>query len=447
MKKSLLVLLSVFLSLILFSCATSTDDKPRAEIGGEITLIGTTPGVEMEIKIPFDSEKKEETNIEPTEPIVEVETTPIIEVEEPYKDTLEPLEEPKEVETPSPLEDITTPSITEEEPTSVTVIGGTDAPTEIIITDSPIAKEPEEEIISFSPIDTSDLFSLFNYAYGLKTLDDIKSENISLNAKYFARAVIDASFSPIPVLVESGKIQSTIDQYVLEYYYEGKTFLPGERPTSITELLNLDKPSTLEEAFSYAYTFSIIRELIDGEVDILPEPFIIGGLDSLLESDRLLDKAGEQNAINAYITYLNEEYLKELEKKGESNSDKAKAFLEENGKRDGVIVLDNGIELMILEEDDTLGDHPTQYDTVLVDYNMYVMNYETEDLEIIDADYYAELRLMEIDTALQSSIVALRVGQAGRTWVPPEMLYGERNIEGIEPNSIIVYDIALHDIL
>ncbi|MCI6114727.1 MAG: hypothetical protein MR687_05515 [Spirochaetales bacterium] len=440
MKKSLLVLLSVFLSLILFSCATSNGDKPRAEIGGEITLVGTTPGLEMEIKIPFDSEKKDETTVEPTE---EAETTPIIEVEEPYKDTLETIDTPKEVETL----DITTPSITEEETNSVTVIGGADAPTDIIISDSPTIIEPKEEVISFSPIDTSDLFSLFNYAYGLKTLDDIKSENISLNAKYFARAVIDASFSPIPVLVESGKIQSTIDQYVLEYYYEGKTFLPGDRPDSISELLTLDKPSTLEEAFSYAYTFSIIRELIDGEVDILPEPFIIGGLDSLTESERLLDIEGEQNAINAYITYLNEEYLKEIEKKGETNSDRAKAFLEENGKRDGVVVLDNGIELMILDEDDKLGDHPTQYDTVLVDYNMYVMDYDTEELEIIDADYYAELRLMEIDTALQSSIVALRVGQAGRTWVPPEMLYGERNIEGIEPNSIIVYDIALHDIL
>ena len=440
MKKSLLVLLSVFLSLILFSCATSNGDRPRAEIGGEITLVGTTPGLEMEIKIPFDSEKKDETTVEPTE---EAETTPIIEVEEPYKDTLETIDTPKEVETL----DITTPSITEEETSSVTVIGGADTPTEIFISDSPVIPEPEDEIISFSPIDTCDLFSLFNYAYGLKTLDDIKSENISLNAKYFARAVIDASLSPIPVFVESGNIQSTIDQYVLEYYYEGKTFLPGDRPETITELLTLDKPSTLEEAFSYAYTFSIIRELIDGEVDILPEPFIIGGLDSLMESERLLDKEEEQNAINAYITYLNEEYLKEIENKGETNSVRAKAFLEENGKRDGVVVLDNGIELMILDEDDTLGDHPTQYDTVLVDYNMYVMNYETEDLEIIDADYYAELRLMEIDTALQSSIVALRVGQAGRTWVPPEMLYGERNIEGIEPNSIIVYDIALHDIL
>ena len=444
MKKSLLVLLSVFLSLILFSCATSNGDKPRAEIGGEITLVGTTPGLEMEIKIPFDSEKKDETTVEPTE---EAETTPIIEVEEPYTDAIDLTEEPKEDETSSPLLDATTPSSPEEETSSVTVIGGADAPTDIIVSDSPTIIEPKEEVISFSPIDTSDLFSLFNYAYGLKTLDDIKSENISLNAKYFARAVIDASFSPIPVLVESGKIQSTIDQYVLNYYYEGKTFLPGERPESITELLTLDKPSTLEEAFSYAYTFSIIRELIDGEVDILPEPFIIGGLDSLMESERLLDIEGEQNAINAYITYLNEEYLKEIEKKGETNSDRAKAFLEENGKRDGVVVLDNGIELMILDEDDKLGDHPTQYDTVLVDYNMYVMDYDTEELEIIDADYYAELRLMEIYTALQSSIVALRVGQAGRTWVPPEMLYGERNIEGIEPNSIIVYDIALHDIL
>lgn len=444
MKKSLLVLLSVFLSLILFSCATSNGDKPRAEIGGEITLVGTTPGLEMEIKIPFDSEKKDETTVEPTE---EAETTPIIEVEEPYTDAIDLTEEPKEDETSSPLLDSTTPSSPEEETSSVTVIGGADAPTDIIVSDSPTIIEPKEEVISFSPIDTSDLFSLFNYAYGLKTLDDIKSENISLNAKYFARAVIDASFSPIPVLVESGKIQSTIDQYVLEYYYEGKTFLPGDRPDSIPELLTLDKPSTLEEAFSYAYTFSIIRELIDGEVDILPEPFIIGGLDSLMESERLLDIEGEQNAINAYITYLNEEYLKEIAKKGETNSDRAKAFLEENGKRDGVVVLDNGIELMILDEDDKLGDHPTQYDTVLVDYNMYVMDYDTEDLEIIDADYYAELRLMEIDTALQSSIVALRVGQAGRTWVPPEMLYGERNIEGIEPNSIIVYDIALHDIL
>ena len=444
MKKSLLVLLSVFLSLILFSCATSNGDKPRAEIGGEITLVGTTPGLEMEIKIPFDSEKKDETTVEPTE---EAETTPIIEVEEPYTDAIDLTEEPKEDETSSPLLEATTPSSPEEETSSVTVIGGADASTDIIVSDSPTIIEPKEEVISFSPIDTSDLFSLFNYAYGLKTLDDIKSENISLNAKYFARAVIDASFSPIPVLVESGKIQSTIDQYVLDYYYEGKTFLPGDRPDSIPELLTLDKPSTLEEAFSYAYTFSIIRELIDGEVDILPEPFIIGGLDSLMESERLLDIEGEQNAINAYITYLNEEYLKEIAKKGETNSDRAKAFLEENGKRDGVVVLDNGIELMILDEDDKLGDHPTQYDTVLVDYNMYVMDYDTEDLEIIDADYYAELRLMEIDTALQSSIVALRVGQAGRTWVPPEMLYGERNIEGIEPNSIIVYDIALHDIL
>ena len=156
-----------------------------------------------------------------------------------------------------------------------------------------------------------------------------------------------------------------------------------------------------------------MRELIDGEVDIIADPFILGGLDSLLNTERLLDDKGVEKAINDYISYLNEEYLKEIETKGETNSERAKAFMEKNGKNDGVVTLDNGIQLFILDEDDILGEHPTQYDTVLVDYNMYVLDYDTEDLEIIDADYYAELRLMEIDSALQSPIVALKVGHAG----------------------------------
>ena len=51
MKKSLLVLLVISFSLFLFSCATG-GERPRAEIGGEITLVGTTPGVEVEVNIP-----------------------------------------------------------------------------------------------------------------------------------------------------------------------------------------------------------------------------------------------------------------------------------------------------------------------------------------------------------------------------------------------------------
>ena len=63
MKKSLLVLLVISFSLFLFSCATG-GERPRAEIGGEITLVGTTPGVEVEISIPLEvktEEEKEET--------------------------------------------------------------------------------------------------------------------------------------------------------------------------------------------------------------------------------------------------------------------------------------------------------------------------------------------------------------------------------------------------
>ena len=68
MKKSLLVLLVISFSLFLFSCATG-GERPRAEIGGEITLVGTTPGVEVEVNSPLEltteEEKKEITeNVE-----------------------------------------------------------------------------------------------------------------------------------------------------------------------------------------------------------------------------------------------------------------------------------------------------------------------------------------------------------------------------------------------
>ena len=91
MKKSLLVLLVISFSLFLFSCATG-GERPRAEIGGEITLVGTTPGVEVEINIPLEvktEEEKEET--EESSPIKEetttteseMEVTPISPIEEP----------------------------------------------------------------------------------------------------------------------------------------------------------------------------------------------------------------------------------------------------------------------------------------------------------------------------------------------------------------------------
>lgn len=437
MKKSLLILLSITLTLLLFSCATGKE-APRAEIGGEITLIGTTPGLGVEVVIPFDSSTEKVITEEPEPTVIEKEVI-IEEIKEETPEVSKPEETP---ETPSPIEETVAEEVKEEEKT----VKPDETKEEIEVIEE-VKEETTPQVVEFSPVDTSDIISAFNYAYGLKTMDDIKSENISLNAKYFARAVIDASKGAVPELIATREIQTTIDKFVLEYYYEGKTFLPGERPENITELLSLEKPSNLEESFSYAYTFSIIRELIDGEVDIMAEPFILGALDSLLNSERLFDKTEEERAINAYITYLNEQYLKEIEEKGETNSDRANVFLDKNALRDEITVLDNGIQIEILDEDETLGDHPTQYDTVLVDYNMYVMDYETEDLEIIDADYYAELRLMEIDTALQSSIVALRVGQAGRAWIPPEMLYEDRNIDGIEPNSIIVYDIALHGII
>lgn len=354
----------------------------------------------------------------------EISITPITEEKEELPPVAETTEEAKAVEE-TIVEEV------EEEPIE-------------IAEEHPIEDKKED---SFPPVDPSDIVSLFNYAYGLKTMDDLKSEGISMTGLYFARGVYDAVLSKAPSLIRANEIQSYIDAYVAEYYSKGKSFTPGERPEGMEEISSLTTPENTPDTFSYAYTFSLVRDLIDGEVEIVSSPFIQGGLDSLFDSERLLDEAEENNAINAYIAYLNEAYLKALEEKEKANEDRATSFMEENGKLSYVETLDNGLQMMILDQDETIGEMPTQYSTVLVDYNIYVMDYDTEDLYIIDADYWAELRLIEIDTALMEAITSLHTGEAARFWVSPEKLYGNRNIEGIEPNSIVVFDIALHEII
>ena len=406
MKKTRLIPIALLVTLMLFSCATT--GKESIPVKEEITF--------TEAEAPRSEDTPEV--VEPKEAVTII------------------IEEEKEEETvsqePSIIEIATAESV-EPEVESI----------ETIEEESIVEAIPD----SFKTVDPGDVISLFSYAYGYKTMEDIKAEGISVVSSYFLRGIYDAVLSPIPTLMKANEIESYIQSYVRDYYSSGETFLPGDRPEGIAYILSLEPTFSIPEAFSYAYAFTLIRDLVDGEVDIMSEEFMTGVLDSIYSSEPLLDQRGVEEAIAAYIDYLNQEYLKEVERMGADNSNKASSFLEENGKKEGIETLENGIQMETLDEDDILGDHPTQYDTVLVDYNVYVMDYETEDLEIIDADYYAELRLIEIDSAMRDSITALRTGMAARFWIPPELLYGERNIEGIEPNSIVVFDIALHEIL
>ncbi len=280
-------------------------------------------------------------------------------------------------------------------------------------------------------------------------MNDLLSSGIPFVTSYFMRGMYDASLDEkTPLYTTLGKLQSIIENFYWKYTTQDIEWEEGERPESIESLTSLAAPETELELFSYAYGFSVIRDLLSNDVDIEIIPFMAGMLDALYSHSSPLSNEEIETAYNAYIVYLNEEYYRETAEKAEKNREKAEAFLEKNREEESVTVLENGVQILVLAQDETLGSRPTQYDTVILDYNEYVLDYETGELSFTDADWGAEISVINLSPGFQSAVTNMHVGEAVRAFIPPE-LTGMAGGDGeeIEPNSIFVYDIALQQIL
>lgn len=435
MKKLLNTLLVITLTLLLFSCRTTVKEKQSA------------PAV--------IEEKTEETTITesaeeeaPAATVTEAQNTPA---------------EAEPAETVAPEKDSIIVVSTDESADKVDVVirEEDEIPVIEVITDeeskaSEVTEEedgPQEEtVLPVTPIvrgETDSTISIYSYAYGVKNMNDLIESGIPFVSQYFMRGMYDASLDEKrPVFITLGNLQNVINEYYTLYITEGVSVEHGKRPENVEYLLSLPEPSDETELFSYAYGFSVIRDLKGLEIDIDIIPFMAGMLDALYSETSPLTEEEINDAYNLYILYLNEEYYAQQEKMAEANRLKAEEFLRGNSTEDGITVLDNGVQILLLDSDEKLGGKPTQYDTVIMDYNEYILDYETGELEFTDADWNAEVSVISLSSGLQSAVTNMHVGEAIRAFIPPEYSgLSEGDGEDIEPNSLFVYDIALQKIL
>lgn len=302
-----------------------------------------------------------------------------------------------------------------------------------------VSKNEEDPFDHKEAMRTVDLFS---YAYGVYTADDILSSSITFNSLYFVRGIYDAFISPLsPSLSSLNEVNAVIEEYINGDETPLIDF--GQRP-DMASIKALTRESNFSLLFSYSYGFSVMQSIKFAGLDISIELFIDGILDAVYLDEPKLSDDELNAAIDNYITFLNEEYYLSLESEMEEKENKAEEFLEKNKKEDGVITLESGIQLLFLEKADESGRTPTQYDTVIMDYNEYVLDYDTGELEFRDVVRESEVHVFNLSTALQSAIVRMHIGDALRVFIPPEL---SDKYELDEKGLLFVYDIALNLIL
>lgn len=145
------------------------------------------------------------------------------------------------------------------------------------------------------------------------------------------------------------------------------------------------------------------------------------------------------NVINERLRAQQEEIAKQAAAEGES-------FLAENAKRDGVVVLESGLQYEVINAGEE-GDKPTRESKVRTHYHGTFIDGKTFDSSY-DRGQPAEFPVGGVIAGWTEALQLMTKGAKWKLYIPYNLAYGAQGSPGgIPPYSALVFDVELLEIL
>jgi FKBP-type peptidyl-prolyl cis-trans isomerase len=123
----------------------------------------------------------------------------------------------------------------------------------------------------------------------------------------------------------------------------------------------------------------------------------------------------------------------------------SEAFLAENAERDGVVVLDSGLQYEVLASGGG-GGSPTTTNTVLAHYHGTLSDGSVFDSSVERGDP-ASFGVSQVIAGWTEALQLMTVGDKWRLYIHPDMAYGEASpTPAIPPNSALIFEVELLEI-
>lgn len=190
---------------------------------------------------------------------------------------------------------------------------------------------------------------------------------------------------------------------------------------------------------SYALGLSIGNNFQNSGIKNLQvEDFVKGLKDVLDEGTPEISYDEAKKVLNEYFMNLQKEKLELNKKAGEE-------FLKINKERAGVVTLPSGLQYQVLQKG--TGEKPTASDKVKCHYHGTLINGNVFDSSV----QRGEPAVFGVSQVIPGWVEALQMMEVGSKWrlfIPSDLAYGEHGAgEAIEPNSALVFDVELLDIV
>jgi len=204
-----------------------------------------------------------------------------------------------------------------------------------------------------------------------------------------------------------------------------------------------DAPSleTQKQKESYSIGYQVGLSIKNDQVEVDFNKLVQGLQDAISGNKALLSTEEMHDLIVALKEKAREEQMQKLQEVRAKNAEETVKFLEENGKKEGVITTDSGLEYKILREGD--GASPLKDDTVTINYRGTFID-GTE----FDSSYSrGEPQAVKTDGVIKGWTEALQMMKVGSKWeiyVPPDLAYGRGGLgQRIPPNKLLIFEIEL----
>lgn len=172
---------------------------------------------------------------------------------------------------------------------------------------------------------------------------------------------------------------------------------------------------------------------------------LVQGLRTRVEGgELLLDEARADALRQSFSARVQKEMEAKAAQAGERNRAEGEAFLAKNREETGVQATPSGLQYRVVRQGS--GRRPVPSDRVRVHYHGTLL-----DGTVFDSSYErgrpAEFSLGQVIPGWTEGVALMPIGSKYRFWIPGNLAYGAQGTQGIPPNSTLVFDVELLDIL
>lgn len=199
--------------------------------------------------------------------------------------------------------------------------------------------------------------------------------------------------------------------------------------------------SSIDKA-GYGAAYQFAKGMMQSNIKPSAEAIMLGVQDGIANKKLRVSDAEMQAAFEQ----VRKDIQAEVDKQSQENAKNGKAFLEKNKKAKGVVTTKSGLQYKIIKAAAKNAVKPKATDTVKVHYTGTLID-GTEFDSSVKRGTAAQFPVNGVIKGWTEALQLMGKGAKWQLFIPAELAYGERGAGSVEPNSTLIFDVELLDVI